>query len=236
RDEIFDRAAELTFRVLLAFFPFLVFLMALIGFLELESEPIFFALYFVLPDEISELVENFVYEISKTRNTGILSAALFFSVYNTTNGFRAVIRGTNRAYGIEQRRGFFSQVALSFLLMIIFSGALILMLALLFFGGAAQIFFALVILFFFTSFIYKLACEKKLPAKHIFPGAIFTVCAWLLISFLFGIFTRNFSRLPMIYGSIAGVFLLVLWLNAVGITLLIGNEINAMLREFTKKI
>jgi membrane protein len=233
RDGILDRAAGLTLRVLLAFFPFLVFLMSLTGFLDIDTESVLYGLYAVLPDEISELASSFISEISQTRNTGLLSAALFFSVYNTTNGFRAVIRHINMAYDTEERRGAVSQTGLSFVLMLLFSAALIIMLGLLVFWRRISGFCAAVaVLFMFTAFIYKLACEKPLPAKHILPGTAFTVVSWIVISLGFGFFTRNFTQLPMIYGSIAGVFLLVLWLNAVGIALLLGNEINVMVSQF----
>ncbi|MCL2577902.1 MAG: YihY/virulence factor BrkB family protein [Defluviitaleaceae bacterium] len=248
REQIFERSASLTLRVLLAFFPFIVFLMSLLGFLELDSYAIFEGLYKVLPDDISELVAGFVFEISETRSTGILSAALFFSVYNTTNGFRAIIRVTNSAYDVSEKRSLAAQIFLSFVLMILFSAALIVMLGLLVFGrqiwafifpdGSELLFtiisyfLALFSLFVFTAYIYKLACAKPLPLKHILPGAAVTVIAWAITSAMFGFITQNFTQLPAIYGSIAGVFLLILWLNAVSIILLAGNEINALLHEF----
>jgi membrane protein len=248
REQIIERSASLTLRVLLAFFPFLVFLMSLMGFLELDSYAIFEGLYKVLPDDISILVAGFVHEISETRNAGVLSAALFFSVYNTTNGFRAIIRTTNAAYGVDEQRSLAAQIWFSFVLMILFSAAIIVMLGILIFGrqvwafifpdgselfyARMSYFLALFALFAFTSYIYKLACAKPLPLKHILPGAAVTVIAWAVTSALFGFITQNFTQLPAIYGSIAGVFLLVLWLNAVSIILLAGNEINALLHEF----
>jgi len=251
REQTIERSASLTLRVLLAFFPFIVFLMSLLGFLELDSYAIFEGLYSVFPDEISVLVASFVYEISETRNAGILSTALFFSVYNTTNGFRAIIRATNSAYGVDEQRSPAAQVWLSFILMILFSAAIIIMLSLLIFGrqlwafvfpdGSEMLYTnisyitALFSLFVFTAYIYKLACAKPLPLKHILPGAAVTVIAWAITSALFGFFTQNFTQLPAIYGSIAGVFLLVLWLNAVSIILLAGNEINALLHIFAEK-
>jgi membrane protein len=250
QDQIFERASGLTLRVLLAFFPFLIFLMSLMGFLNLD-ETIFYGLYAALPKEISELVKNFIEEISEMRSAGLMSAALFFSVYNTTNGFRAIIRATNYAYGVSERRGFAAQVGLSFVLMILFSAALIIMLALLVFGRylwsfifpeGSELFFtaisgvaALFSLFLFTAFIYKLACAKPLPVKYIFPGAAVTVFSWAAVSWAFGIFTQTFSQYPAIYGSIAGVFILILWLNAVSVILLAGNEINALLYQFGLK-
>ncbi|MCL2356258.1 MAG: YihY/virulence factor BrkB family protein [Defluviitaleaceae bacterium] len=232
RDNVLERAAGLTLRILLAFFPFLIFLMSLMGFLDIDEQAIFEGLYGILPPDASELVMYFVTQLTDARSGGILSAALFFSVYNTTNGFRAVIRYTNLAYGVEEQRGFFARVGLSFALTLIFSAALIIMLALLVFGRNLISFFAaLFILFIFTSFIYKLACAKPLPARHIFPGAAATVIAWVIASMAVGFITKNFSQLPAIYGSFAGVFVLILWLDTVAVILLAGNEINAMLNE-----
>jgi len=232
-ERILERAAGLAFRVLLAFFPFIVFLMALMGYLNLDESAILSGLYDVLPNDISDLVAGFVYELSETRSGGILSAALFFSVYNTTNGFRAIIRYVNMAYGIEERRGIVKQVWLSFVLMLLFSGALVVMLGMLVFGRTLLMAFgALAILTFTTMLIYRLACAKKLPIRHVLPGAAFTVLAWVTASTFFGFITQNFTQYPAIYGSIAGVFILILWLNVISVVLLFGNQVNALLADF----
>ncbi|MCL2216382.1 MAG: YihY/virulence factor BrkB family protein [Defluviitaleaceae bacterium] len=234
-DQVFERAAGLTLRVLLAFFPFLVFLMSLMGFLDVDESAILSGLYSVLPGDVSELVQRFVAELSATRSAGLLSAALFFSVYNTTNGFRAIIRCTNRAYDVREGRGLARQVGFSFLLMLLFSVSLIVMLGVLVFGGIASGAIALVILVLVTTFMYKLACAKRLPFKHVLPGGVLTVLAWAVVGATFGFITQNFTQYPAIYGSIAGVFILILWLNAVSIIFLMGNEINALLHEFLTK-
>jgi membrane protein len=222
--------------------------MSLMGFLDLNTEAIMSGLYEILPNEISELFSYFVLQLAETRSAGILSTALFFCVYNTTNGFRAMIRYTNMAYDVTEKRSFVAQVALSFALMLLFSLALIVMLVLLVFGrqilslafpDGSELFFtaisgitALTILFLFTSFIYKNACAKKLPVKHILPGSAVTVTLWVVVSAVFSHITQYFTHFPAIYGSIAGVFILILWLNAVSIVLLIGSEFNALLHEF----
>ena len=203
------------------------------GFLDVDESAIFDGLYAVLPQEISELVAYFVAQLAETRSAGLLSAALFFSVYNTTNGFRAIIRVTNMAYGVEERRGFAAQVGLSFVLMLLFSAALIAMLWLVVFVREAwSVAAALGLLVMFTSFMYRLACAKPLRLKHVLPGAVACVLAWVAVGVFFGFFTRNFTQYPAIYGSIAGVFLLILWLNIVSVILLAGNEANVLLYEF----
>jgi len=248
REQVLERAGGLTFRVLLAFFPFIVFLMALMGFLNLDEPEILNALYDILPRDISDVVARFVYELSETRSRGLLSAALFFSVYNTTNGFRAIIRCVNMAYGVRDSRSFVKQVWVSFVLMLLFSGALVVMLGLLIFGRQIWGFLfptrhdllitlasggaALVVLVFTTMLIYRLACAERLKVQYVLPGAVFTVLAWVVASSFFGFVTQNFTQYPVVYGSIAGVFILILWLNVVSVILLVGNEVNASLGDY----
>ena len=247
-DQIFERAAGLTYRVLLAFFPFLIFLMSLLGTIDVDESAIMEGLFFVLPGDIATLVAEFVHELGETRSTGLMSTALFFSVYNTSNGFRAIVRITNRAYGVEDRRGFVAQVGLSIVLMLLFSVTLIVMLGLLVFGrqigrfifpGGSEILFvlasgggALIILVLVVMLIYRLACATSISVRHILPGAVFTVISWVVVSGVFGFAISNFTQYPAVYGSIAGVFILILWLNFISMVLLIGNEANAVVREY----
>jgi len=248
RDEVLERAAGLTYRVLLAFFPFLLFLMSLMGFLNLNESAILEGLYYVLPHEVANLVSSFVSELSIARSHGIMTTAIFFSVYNSTNGFHAIIRYTNRAFGIQDRRSFIVQVGLSFVLMILFSLALVIMLGVIVFGqyiwgyffpNGSEMLFRLVsgtisftILVLATSLIYKLACAKTLTLKYILPGATLTVLVWIIVTSLFGFVIVNFTQYPAIYGSFAGVFILILWLNTISMILLIGNEANSLLQYF----
>jgi len=247
-DQILERAAGLTYRVLLAFFPFLIFLISLLGMIEVDESTILEGLFFVLPGDIAGLVYDFICELGEAQSIGLMSTALFFSVYNTSNGFRAIVRITNHAYGVNDRRSFIAQVGLSFLLMLLFSVTLIIMLGILVFGRQIWGFFfpagnellfaivsgggAIVVLALVAMVIYRLACATTLPIRHIVPGAVFTAIVWVVISGGFGFAISNFTQYSAIYGSIAGVFILMLWLNIVSVVLLIGNETNIVSREY----
>ena len=242
-----ERGAELTYRVLLAFFPFLIFLMAWVGFLQLDESVIVQNLYEVLPGDVADLVAGFLYELGLGRSRGLMSTGLFFAVYNTTNGFRAVIRNANRAYGVDDPRGIIKRVAISFALMFLFTFTLLFMVGVLIFGGAiwdllfpympGWVFWAIrsagavVVLIFSTMIIYKWSCAVKLRMLQVLPGAVLTVVGWFAASGIFGFFITNFTQYSAIYGSIAGVFILILWLNLICIILLMGNELNALLKE-----
>jgi membrane protein len=246
-DPIMERGAGLTFRVLLAFFPFLVFMMSLVGFLQLDESAVMRQIYTVLPGDVAGLVDGFIGELGLTRSRGLLSASLFFSVYNTANGFRAIIRSANRAYGVDDPRGPVRRVGLSLTLMLLFTLSIFVMVGVLVFGGnigaimfphAPGAFFtvaraagSLGVLVFTTMLIYKLSCAERLTLGEVFPGAALTVMGWAAASGLFGFFVTNFTQYPAVYGSIAGVFILILWLNLICVILLVGNEFNALLRE-----
>jgi len=244
-NHVFERAASLTYRVLLAFFPFLIFLMSLLGFTQLDSSAIMAPIYYVLPGDVAVLVADFLQGLEETRSGGLLSAGLFFSVYNSANGFRAIIRSANAAFGIRDRRGIVKHVALSLAMMLLFAIVIVLMLVLTVLGRYIWELFipddldalyvplstagALVVMVLATAFIYKLALAKKIRLWHLLPGAVFAVLGWAVSTSVFSFAIANFTQYPAIYGSIAGVFILILWLNLISMILLIGNEINALL-------
>ncbi len=58
------------------------------------------------------------------------------------------------------------------------------------------------------------------------PGAMFSAAGWLLFSYLFSLYIAYFPNLSYIYGSIAAVVVLMLWLYACMIILLLGGELN----------
>ena len=243
--QVLERAAGLTYRVLLAFFPFLIFLMSLLGFTDLDTSAILAPIYYVLPPDVATLVADFLQGLEETRSRGLLSAGLFFSVYNSANGFRAIIRSANAAFDMRDQRGIVKHVLISLAMMLLFAGVVIIMLVLLVLGRYIWDLFvhddfealfmplstagALVVMIFATMLIYKLALLKKIRLRQLLPGAAITVLAWAVSSGVFSFAITNFTQYPAIYGSIAGVFILILWLNLISVILLIGNEFNALL-------
>ena len=244
-DQVFERAASLTYRILLAFFPFLIFLMSLLGFTDLDTSAILAPIYYVLPGDVAALVSDFFEQLEQTRSRGLLSAGLFFSVYNSANGFRAIIRSANSAFDTRDNRGIVKQVAISLVMTLLFAVAVLVMLTLLVLGRHIWDIFihddlealfmplstagALVVMAFITMLIYKLANANRLRLLQVLPGAAFTVIAWAVSSGVFSFAITNFTQYPAVYGSIAGVFILILWLNLISLILLTGNEINALL-------
>jgi len=246
-DDLFALSNELAYKILLSFFPFMVFLVSLLGFLNLENSPFVTQLFAMLPIDVGVMISNFVAELQARPSPGLLSISLLMSIYSASNGFRAVIRGVNRAHDYKDERNWIKKTALSAGLMLIFTFSIIIMLGLWLFndvlitalerfiplnlGIAAQLsswLVAMAVLIGVTAWMYRLACARP-GASRIFPGACVTVALWAVSSEIFGIFISQFSNISVLYGSIAGVFILIVWLNLISFFLLLGNTVNALL-------
>ena len=76
----------------------------------------------------------------------------------------------------------------------------------------------------------------KLPAKHRIlksqiPGAILTGVCWLAFTDLFSFFIPRFYHASSLYGSLASLFLMLLWLRYMVVILFAGGILNRVLEE-----
>jgi membrane protein len=67
--------------------------------------------------------------------------------------------------------------------------------------------------------------------RWITPGSLFAVFMWVVVSLGFKAYVDNFGDYNKVYGSIAGVIVLMLWFYWTGMVLLVGGEINAEIEQ-----
>jgi membrane protein len=64
-------------------------------------------------------------------------------------------------------------------------------------------------------------------------GAALALLVWMIASALLSLYTSHLFLLERVYGSLAGVVLLMMWLYVSAYSILIGAELNAQLeRQF----
>jgi membrane protein len=249
-DEILPLAYELTCRLLIALFPFIIFLMTLVGFLNLNTGDVIYIFRDIFPAEMMDIVSGFVTEVVETRRTGLLSFSLLAAVYSASSGFKAVIRGINRAHNTVETRKFIHAWVVRTFLVFTLAFAVITSVALLVFGDALHGLFIghfgvsrpvaylfklagdlvlLLILLFTIVCIYKFGSCKKLSIAQVLPGSLVTLIVWIGASHGFNIYINNFNNLSVVYGSIAGVFITMIWVIIVSFVILVGAEINSLM-------
>lgn len=253
-DEVVALATQLSYSLVLAFFPFFIFLMTVIGFLKLDSNQILIFLETFLPNEVYYLIQNIVKSVIDTREGSLLSLSLFLSIWSSSAGFRGFMRGINKAYNVVDRRNYIVRIILSIIYTIGLVFLITLMLILVVFGGLIGDLFVqffsdyidvnlvlkswyvirysftvILIISVFAIIYYYVPAIKNKSLIKVIPGAIFTTVSWVGISMLFTFYVNNLSNYSALYGSIGAVIVLMIWLFLTAIILLLGGEINAIL-------
>lgn len=94
----------------------------------------------------------------------------------------------------------------------------------------------LVLLFSFLVIlaIYTLLPSKRKTFRSRLPGAVFTVVCWSLFTELFSFFVPRFFN-SSLYGSLASLFLILMWIWITVIILFVGEVLNRILEEERQK-
>ena len=133
-DDIFALGAQLAYYLMLSFFPFLLFLLTIVGFSRLNTSEILGGLSTILPISVYGLIETTVVEVVETQNAGLLGASLILTIWSASSGFRAVIKGLNKAYDIKEKRTFIKRVIVGIIFTLALVLVIMLTLAMLVFG------------------------------------------------------------------------------------------------------
>jgi len=253
QDEVFGRAAELSYYFLLALFPFLIFLTSIIGFMLGSGtgtrHTLFNYLARVMPPSAFALIDSTMWEVSSSSGGGKLSFGLLAALWAASNGLSAITTSLNTAYNVKESRPWWKQRLTAIGLTMALSIFIILALVLVVAGGhiadwlAAAYGFgatfpliwkilqwpavlASIILAF--ALIYYFAPDlREQEWKWLTPGAAIGVALWLLVSVAFRVYLHFFDSYSKTYGSLGAVIILMLWLYFTGAAVLIGGEVNS---------
>jgi membrane protein len=256
-DEIFGRAAQLSYYFLLALFPLLLFLINVLGYLAQEGtafrNQLLRYLAAVMPASAVTLVRNTLDEISLSSGTGKLSFGLLAALWAASNGMGAISQTLNTAYNVRETRPWWKVRLISVCLTIALAILILAAMAIILYGGsigealAARYGFGtlfttvwnivqwpIALVFVLTTFnlIYNFAPNLSSHARRwITPGSFVGVGLWLLVSFAFRVYLGFFDSYSLTYGSLGALIVLMLWFYLTGVAILIGGEVNCEFQQ-----
>lgn len=258
-DDIFASAAQLSYYLILAFFPFLIFIITLIGYLNLDSSEVIQSLGTLFPESVHNLIVSTVTQIIDIRNDDLLWFSIVSVAVAASTGFRGVIKAINKSYCVKENRLYPVVWIISVFSTIALTIAIAISLCLLVFGetigsfiaykiGFGEVFFMLwrnvryiisipLIMFFFAA-IYKFAPAYKPRWKDVYIGSIVSTVSWITVCAIFTRFMNNVNKLTMLYGGLSAMFALILWIYLTSFVFILGMEINSVLfiKRKTKEI
>ena len=248
RDNVYMYSAQASFYIIISSIPFIMMLLSLAKFIlpVSESDVMIIAAPF-LPEVVLPSFENIIHEIFYKVSGSVISLSAISSMWTASRGIQAIERGTRNVYHAPRRSMIIWDILASILYTIVFIFIMILFLTVFVFGNSIINFlelksgiwhfilsrtawlkwiFTFILLTASFSLIYMVFSGRKTRPKNHVHGAIFTTSVWMLFSFLFSFYIENFANYSYIYGSLAALVLMMLWLYCCMIIFLIGGEIN----------
>jgi len=252
-DSMTTYAAALAYRIVFSLFPFLLFLVALLAFLQIPQlfEWMREQAALLVPEEAMGQVNTVIEELQTPRG-GLVSVGIVLALWSASVGVMSLIEALNVAYDVSERRPAWRL----YLLSIIYTVGLALLMvgaaALMVLGPQAaewiasrlaldQLFvtiwnwvrwpLAVLLLMLAVSVVYYLGPNVRQRFQFITPGAILSVVVWIVASIAFGYYVRNFADYSATYGSIGAVVILMFYFYLSAVVLLFGAEINAVIRN-----
>lgn len=222
RDDIPGIAAQLSYFFLLSLFPFLIFLLTLVGFLPISADQVLGMIRDYAPGNTMEIIEENIEVLMNQQNRGLLSIGIIGSLWAASHGIYALMKIFNRAYETEENRSFFQSRFIAIVLTVAMLLVTITVLLLPVFGrilgefifsflGLTETFLQIwnalrwissfVIMVIVLACLYKLAPDERIPFAHAFPGAIFAAVCWQLVSLAFAFYVENFGNYSAAYGA-----------------------------------
>ena len=249
-----SRAGSISFSFFMALFPFLLFVLNLIPFIDSIitiqnfDETVLSYMELFIPKETQGFFSDIFNDIRNKPRGGLLSSVFFLSVILTANGVSSIFVGFEVSYHVKLERNFFRQyiyaLAVSVLLAFLLLTAVVIFFYFEFYIlqnlnnlipneinwiRISQGLFFSFLTYISVSILYYFGTIEGKKTRFFSPGALMTTLLFLLTTYGFGIYIDNFSTYNQLYGSIGAllIFLLYIWINAT--ILLLGFELNATL-------
>jgi len=259
-------AAALAYRGLFALFPFMLLLVVLVGAFgppdavdrivaEVKAQSAE-----QVPQQLEPVVEQGRKQIEplgdmakraqKRAEGGLLLFSIAVALWSVSALSSTLADAFNNAYGLAERRRWWSVQARSLASGPLLALAVIVAVVLMLTGsraveGVAQVFgmralfvtlwawlrfpLALALLWVVLTVVYRHSPAVTLPWRSVMPGAAIAVLAWAVTSVGFSVYLANFANFGVTYGSLGAAVGLLVYLNLSASIVLAGAELNAAL-------
>jgi membrane protein len=254
-DNLTDWAAALTYYAVLALFPALLALVALVGIFGQYPQTTNALLDIArqvsgndsalngLKDTIDGIVRN------KGGAGALLGLSLAGALWSASGYIGAFMRASNAIYEVPEGRPFWKLRPLQ----VVVTLGIVLLLALVLIalvvtgpvakaigdqvglGDTAVTIYQIVkwpimaaIVLVILAVLYYIAPSAHLPRiQWLSPGALVALVIWILASAAFGFYVANFGSYNKTYGTLGGAISLLVWMWITNLAVLFGQELNA---------
>ena len=257
-----SRAGSISFSFFMALFPFLLFILNLVPFVDMIpfiridnfDQTFLNYIELFLPPETQTFFTNIFDDIRNKPRAGLLSSVFLLSIFLSANGISSIFSNFEESYHVTFSRNFFKQYLLSVVVSVILAFLSLLTVIVFFYfefyilnnlgslipseirlTRIGQFTFFGLFVYLTVNILYYFGTIEERKNQFFTVGALMTTLLFFLTTYGFGIYIENFSNYNQLYGSIGAllIFLLYIWMNSN--ILLLGFELNATLTRFKRE-
>jgi len=254
RNHTMQMAAALSYYFVLSLFPALIFLSAVVAFLplpDLFNQALAMMARF-LPSDSMGLVRRVLSDVITPNRGTFLSFGILGTLWAASGGFSAAIEALNIAYDVQDDRPFWKTRPLAVGLALMTGALMLVALSVMIVGprfgewlaDRVHLSYLFVLLWPYIHWsiaigftilaveaLYFLAPNVKQRFAATLPGAILAVGCWIALSYLLGLYFRQFANFNKTYGTLGAAIALMIWLYWTGFAMLVGAELNSELAK-----
>ena len=256
-DHISEYSAQCSYYTILSFIPFVILLITLIQYTNIEQQTLFDVISKIIPSSMNEFVIGIVREVY-SKSIGTISISIIFTLWSAGKGLFALTKGLHSVYNTDEdkEKSVLYLRIMALVETIVFIVLIMIGMVLLVFGnslksimqqhfGALENFnafsqFVTEIGFIFATFVvflflYSFMPNHKVTFKSQVLGAIFGAIALNVISFVFSKYLDIFKGFSITYGSLTTLMLIMMWTYSCFYSLFLGAELNKTLLRLAKR-
>ena len=250
--ELLLYASAISFRVLFALPPLLLFSFGLLGFLNLDEvwrQDIAPDLHSAVSSDVFRVINDTVDKVLSEKQLFWATAGALIVLWEVSGAVRVTMRALNRIYEAKETRDLKEQFAISFALagaltFLVLSAIVVVKFGPFFFDdlfgdgvvvGALSLLIrwsvAVVLLFAAMALVLRAGPSRDRPLTWVSFGASLVVAGWILISLLFGLYLSEIADYGSVFGNLATAFIVIEYVYLSSITFVTGLLIDSQTRK-----
>jgi membrane protein len=256
-DNLSDWAAALTYYAVLALFPMLIVLVALLGLVGQDGtvETLIGSMKEAGLGKVAKSINEPLHSIVEHKGGAgaLLGFALLGSLWSASGYVGAFMRASNAIYDVQEGRSFWKRRPMQMVMTLAMVLLLALVLVALVLTGSLAVAIGdaigvgrdavdvwnvakwpvlLVVVMTMFAFLYYVAPNVKHPGfRWITPGGVLAVLLWIAASAGFGVYLAHLGSYDRTYGALSTMIVFLVWLWLTNLALLLGAEFDAELER-----
>ncbi len=238
-------ASQAAFFIIISAVPMLIFVLSFFGYFMPNGEEMYSHIAGIFPDGLTPYAMRILSEINEKSNIPLLSVSAVTLLWSASSGIRGIGAGIRNVYGGKKDKSYILYILKSVGITLLYVCSVILALIVWVFGdmilqavpdwrhigalkvlNSAALFLLLSAVFMLTYRVFGGGRSRGIKEA---PGAFLCAAAWFIFSAIFEYYVEHFGRYSYVYGSLASIIVVMLWLYFCMKILLIGAGINLLL-------